>query len=589
MRIIALIHICALTLYIWIAVFVLSKNNRAVLNISCALVVGCLAFWNFGAAFVRSAKTPEAAFIWQSVSSFGWIMLSSAFLFLVFVYTGIYKRLRKAELGLILIPLPALFIYKQFRGRLISDFILRGYGWNNIWGRSVWPVLFYVYYFLFISLGLILLIRFIKRENSLYKKKQAKIIFISVLLAMLLTTITDIVLPKMDLYVIPPLGAMHSLILAGGIVYAVTKYGFMSINPASAADDIVSSMSDSLVLVNYDGEIVKVNEAACEMLGYRKNELYGKHYESLFGGKGDLFKENHNFKNKRTFLKAKKGKNIPVTLSSTIVKGIDGGVFGVVFVAHDMRDIIRKTKQLKESYSQQAMLREKLIKNEKMAMIGRLADSVGHEIKAPLSSIRNTAFYLNRYGQVEDQDSRGFINILINESYKIENIVNSLLSFAYSKQIDCSKVEIKKALDKVLNSIKKDEKIDVIKKIASDADTIVADPAKFEELLNCLIKNSMQAIEGSGKIIIKTEKSISGKCIYVIDDGKGIDEKEINHIFKPLYTTKVNGIGLGLSIAKDIIEAHGWDFTIRSKKDRGTEFVIKKEESIIKRKVIGDA
>ncbi len=541
---------------------------------------------------MRSAESANRAMMWQSISSFGWIGFSAVFLWHTLIFTGKTRISKNPLLCIFLFLIPALLITRQWQGYLINDFVKRPFGWNNIWSDTFWPAVFYVYYISFIMISLLLLLRYKKRALNPPLRKQASIIINSTVIYVVLGTATDVFFPQIGYYRVPPLGSVFTLIWAGGLVLAITKYGLMSITPAAAAEDILESMADSLVLIDPKGRIAALNKAACRMTGYREKELKGKPVDIIFSQKGGFFEspvfrkllnEGVTYESKVTYL-TREGLEIPVSFSGSLMRDKSGSVIGIVGIARDMRESIRKKRQLEELYRYQADIRERLVKarmqekiarNEKLAMVGRLAGSVSHEIRTPLASIRNAAFYLEKYGSIEDEESKKFLDIMLSETKQVEEIVHSLLDFSRTTEINISEVDISEVLDKAIASVKEDKDIEYIKEISPDAATIKADPLKLGQLLGNLVRNAAQAIGEKGSITVSSYTANSSHIIKVSDTGEGMDDETLDKIFEPLFTTKSSGIGLGMAIVRDIIEAHGWSIEVKSEKGKGTEFIIK--------------
>ncbi len=592
MNTLSFIHFFSFLVFLWIMAFILQKSHKQTLNRIAALFCFCFVVWNFGAAFMRSAPTKETAMLWQNISSFGWISFASVFLWQAVVFTGKKKLLKSKVFYIAVFGIPAFLIYKQWTGFLINDFVRLPWGWHNIWTETIWPPLFFLYYILFNVLSFVIVLNYGKKTEVFYKKKQALIIFYAMLICLVLGTVTDVVLPRMNIHLIPPLASVFALFWVGGVVYAITKYGLMSITPQSAAENILSSMSDSLILVNPEGVIASINNATEKLFGYKERDLVGRVAGTVINGDREekdqrVFEgllKGQAVKDFETSYRTRDDRSIPVNLSGSPVFDREGRMVGAVLIAHDMRETIKRNRELEESYQKQAEMREKLVKaemqeklnrQEKLATIGRLAGSVGHEIRTPLASIKNAVFYLERYGGIQDSDASEYLRILVEEVNRAEEIVNSLLDFSRTTKVNPADIEIKQAFERAEDAVKDHKEVEIVKNVEPDAATIKADPVKFEQLMKNLLKNACQAIDGPGRVEINSRRAGGGIEIDVSDTGEGMDEATVQRIYEPLFTTKPSGIGLGMSIIKDIVDAHGWDLRVESEKGKGTLFAIK--------------
>ncbi len=595
MNLLALLYFFSFTLYLGLMAFVLAKKPQAKLNIVCSLFILCFVIWNLGATFMRSAEYKSQIMLWQNISSFGWVSFASFFFWQTLLITGKEKISKSFFFYLGIFSLNALFIQRQWSGYLINDFIKRPFGWANVWGESIWPALFHSYYFLLVLVSIILLLNYRKKTENPYKKKQVALISLTMLAALLIGSLTDVVFPQAGFYLIPPLGSVTSLIWAGGLVLAISKYGMMSLTPAMAASNILASMSDALILLTPGRKIITLNRSAEKLLGYSKKELSGKPAEIIFTGEGSILTDKNIKENppqstlweECLYLQTRSGKSIPITLSASAVIDKEGIFAGIVAIARDMRETIKKNRELKESYRRQAEMHQKLAlaemsqklaRTEKMAIMGALAGSVGNDLRTPLSSIKNITYYLENYGSIDDPEIKKCIDILMKETRNVDDIVTTLLDFSHTWDPHLKDVNIKDCVDRVVKKIREPGNVKIVKDIPPEADTVRADPKKFEHLMRNLIKNSYQAIKDGGSIKIKTEKKPEGINIHISDTGDGMDKETLDNLFEPLYTTKKRSSGIGMPIIKNIVDAHGWKIDIKSSPGKGTNITLKAVE-----------
>ncbi|MEW6558342.1 MAG: PAS domain S-box protein [Elusimicrobiota bacterium] len=205
---------------------------------------------------------------------------------------------------------------------------------------------------------------FKKKTKNLYEKKQAKIIFTTALIGLILGSISDVLLPEFEIFYIPPIATILVLIFAGGIAYAITKYKFLTITPALATEDILSTMLDSLFIVDKEGKMIEVNQETLNLLGYKKQDLLGKPAGMLFaeellfkGTKWEKLLKEGWVRDYEMDYKTKTGEKIPVSFSGSVMKDKQGEISGIVGIARDMREINRlmqKEKELAEAEKRRA-------------------------------------------------------------------------------------------------------------------------------------------------------------------------------------------------------------------------------------------
>ncbi|MGM0567637.1 MAG: histidine kinase N-terminal 7TM domain-containing protein, partial [Elusimicrobiota bacterium] len=281
MNLLSLLKFFVFTIYLWLIVFVIYKSPRAKLNRICAFFIFSLALWAFSDSFVHSASSKQQALMWENLSSIGWISFPVLFLWQTLIISKKKKILNSWVFYIIIFSVPAFFVYTQWSGYLINDYVMAAYGWRSIWSDSIWPYFFYLYYASSSIISVSIYIKHKKKIEDLHTKKQLKIIFTTFIMVFVLATATDVLAPELGFQFIPPLGVVFALIWATGLVYAITEYGFMSITPARAAADIISSMGEALIIIDMEKIIVSFNRAAEKLLGYDEGEIKGKEAEIL--------------------------------------------------------------------------------------------------------------------------------------------------------------------------------------------------------------------------------------------------------------------------------------------------------------------
>lgn len=216
----------------------------------------------------------------------------------------------------------------------------------------------------------------------------------------------------------------------------------------------------------------------------------------------------------------------------------------------------------------------KLLYHEKLATIGLLASSVGHELRNPLASIKNVSYYLKNYLKIPDPRAKEFLYMLSKEVDTANKIITDLLDFSRVKQLNKVYFSLITMIDETLKDIGENEKVKIILNISPDIKDVYADKEKLKQVFINLITNSYQAIANKGEL--KIEANINNNLLKIIfsDTGIGINKEIIGHIFEPLFTTKAKGIGLGLAIANDIIEKHNGKITVESEEEKGAIFTI---------------
>jgi diguanylate cyclase (GGDEF)-like protein/PAS domain S-box-containing protein len=359
MNIYPFLHFFVFLIYCYLIVLVLWKDPKSLLNRICAVLLACFAIWSFGLILIYNPSiSKDTVMLFDNISSIGWISFASFFLWLSLIFTEKKKILKTKIIYPLIFILPLLFIYKQWTGFLTVDYIKQTWGWESVWSDSIWAYLFYFYYLSFMAIGLYLILNFGRKTEEPIKKKQLKIIFVTALVSLILSTLTDIILPELNIRTVPSsLSNVITLIWAFGLAYAMIKYKLMIITPVAAAKNIISTLADSLVLLDREGNITTVNKATLDLSGYGKDELTGKSVEIFFREKDfkstllDKAIKGEVIRNYELNFKAKTGDNIPVIFSSSTIMDEAGGMAGIICIVKDIterkqtEEAIRKSQQ----------------------------------------------------------------------------------------------------------------------------------------------------------------------------------------------------------------------------------------------------
>ena len=228
-----------------------------------------------------------------------------------------------------------------------------------------------------------------------------------------------------------------------------------------------------------------------------------------------------------------------------------------------------RTKELRDA-------QEQLVRSEKLAVLGQLAGGVGHELRNPLGSIKNAAYFLKMALEKPEPEVKETLEILNKEVATSEHIISSLLDFARPKPPTRHKVEINHLLQEALSRTKVPEKIKVVSKLDKSLPQILADPEQLGQVFRNLILNAIQAMPDGGQLEIRSEVSPPAQlAISFADTGVGIPEDNLEKLFEPLFTTRAKGIGLGLAITKTLVEGHKGTIEVQSKLGKGSIFTVR--------------
>ena len=246
----------------------------------------------------------------------------------------------------------------------------------------------------------------------------------------------------------------------------------------------------------------------------------------------------------------------------------------------DIKELVDLTDALND-------MKEELSKTEELQK--DLMANVSHDLKTPLTMIKAYAELILDINIDDKEKCKSNLNIIIEEVNRLNDLVNDILALTKVEN-DLDKLDISSFdLIKLIKRIVKQHNIYVIKDgysiefIHNNIDKLMinADKKKIEQVIYNLLNNALNYTGNDKKVIIKVVEDDKDYTIMVIDSGKGIDKKEIDHIFDRYYRSKKNhkryvyGTGLGLSIVKNILLLHNYEYGVKSTKNKGTTFYFK--------------
>ena len=217
--------------------------------------------------------------------------------------------------------------------------------------------------------------------------------------------------------------------------------------------------------------------------------------------------------------------------------------------------------------------------SERMAYIGQITTSLSHEIRNPLSAIKMNLQILNKNPQIKGNDQRR-IDISAREVNRLERILEEVLDFAKPLQIKMGRVEINAIVMASLDLLDMkfaEAGMDIDTRLDSNLPTIQADEEKLGQAVINILLNALEASSYGSKIEIQTtsgSRNAGEVEILIADEGHGISRQHASEIFKPFFTTKSSGTGLGLSNAHRIIDAHGGRIDVDNRQCTGAFFKI---------------
>ena len=217
-------------------------------------------------------------------------------------------------------------------------------------------------------------------------------------------------------------------------------------------------------------------------------------------------------------------------------------------------------------------------RSERLAALGQLTAGLAHELRNPMSTMKTSAELLARNVANENEIARETAGYIQDEVDRTNSLITRFLDFARPQHLKLNNGDLATMLDRVIDRFDREKSgaassISVYKNYSPDIPPVAFDEELLERVISNLIMNAAQASPPGGVVTVKTRLDDDGTVeIAVIDRGSGIDPKNLESIFNPFFTTKSDGVGLGLAICSKIVDEHGGQITVESSPGEGSVF-----------------
>jgi len=371
---------------------------------------------------------------------------------------------------------------------------------------------------------------------------------------------------------------------------------------------ILDGIQDFLVVITPEREIVDVNRAFLDRMGYKRDQVIGRKCHEIFQNTMRPCEQEdivcplrEVVRNRRPEQRVMKrvgpdGEAQYIEVSIFPIWENSGKISRFVEISRDITDrkkeeegITQRLEQMVEERTRQLeATHAKLLHQDKMASLGKLSASVVHEINNPIAGILNLLKLIQRImdegltGEKEIEQFKQYIHLMDTETARISRIVSNLLAFSRHSKVTVSHVNLNRVIEKTLflnANLLKINRIKVRKDLDQDLPDVMGSEDQFQQVLMNLISNAAEAMEGPGGILkVTTVHSLKKNSVVVRvqDSGAGISRENQEKLFEPFFTTKKKGkgVGLGLSVVYGIIENYGGAISVDSEVGKGTAFSV---------------
>jgi len=220
------------------------------------------------------------------------------------------------------------------------------------------------------------------------------------------------------------------------------------------------------------------------------------------------------------------------------------------------------------------------LEREKSVLLEEMAPVLAHEIRNPLGSIKGAAQYLR--SEAAREEDQKLLDVIIEEVNRLNSVVTQFLNYAKPYQLNRRDQDINAIVRKALSIVRMNnlpELVTIEEDLRPDLPIVSVDAEQIMQVILNIVFNAVEAMPDGGKLTLKTRRvnSDAGEAISIAirDTGRGIKKEDIRNVFKPFFTTRERGVGLGLAICDRIIRSHGGDIRVKSIPDQGSIFHIR--------------
>ena len=334
---------------------------------------------------------------------------------------------------------------------------------------------------------------------------------------------------------------------------------------------IVDTATDAILSIDENHRIILFNNAAERIFGYAASEVLGKDLDMLIPRQyGD------HYRYVKRFMEDKTPRIMGKTPTLTgLRKNGEEFPIEVGLSYHEAKGRLIFTAIIRDITNQRRMKR-KLLQAERLAAVGQTVAHVAHEIKNPLMIIGGFSHQIKK--TLTDNRIVQKLDMILDEVSRLEKLVMNLGDFTKEYRLMNRPSDINSVIRdvlKLMGEIYPAEKYTFKADLLEDVPEINCDPDKMKQVFINIIANGIEAMTAGGTITTRTARWAGGVEIRISDEGIGIDEKGLDHIFEPFYTTREKGSGLGLSISYKIVAAHNGEISAESTPGQGTTFIIR--------------
>jgi PAS domain S-box-containing protein len=345
---------------------------------------------------------------------------------------------------------------------------------------------------------------------------------------------------------------------------------------------LIEMAPDGILVLDPNRVVTEVNDALLNITGYSREEYVGLYYTDTQGIPVEDLSYWEEIYDRTTY-----GEKIPTQEVKYLRKDgtpswievhfnqitSEDKLIGYQAIVRDISHRKRSEEQLRRYMENlEKMVQERtfrLLEAERMSAYGQLSAMLSHDLRNPLTTIRNAAGLLRNPKFFEKA-----VNMIENNTDHAIQMLEELHSKTWGEPLQLKKIDVGSLLRRIIDDCAFPSSTLVKLQLEDDLSGIMVDTDKFRRVMENLVMNANESMTDGGTITVGAKIADDSLHITVADTGKGIPEKDLHRTFDMFYSTKENGIGLGLTFCKQVVEAHGGSIEVSSEVGIGTIFSV---------------
>ena len=539
-----------------VAVLVRERGSRVSLAL-CLLALSC-AIWLLSAGTLYSTLHEPLALWWAKAEHFGVVFIPSLLLIFTLAFVQRVHEFRAVAWGSLVVS-GLLYVSVLATDRFITGVYHYAWGYYPRYGPLSLPFLVFFFSLLLGSIRFL----WIEHTRAVHGIPRHRVKALLIALGIGYLGAVDF----LGAYGIPfyPFGYVAVLGFVALMFVAVWRYRLLEITPALAAEQIINTMADALLVLDHEGTVRAANQAAFQLFGYPKAEIVGKPIAATLGnlfGKETLkaLADTGVMREYETDYCTQQGKILTLDIMGSVTRDLVGYPLAFVFITRDVTERKEAEEALRKAKTELAHV-------TRVMTMGEMVASIAHEITQPLTAVLTNGQACLRWLARESpnlDEAREAVRHIIQDGSRAGEVIQRIRALAKKTESESAWLDINGVIHEVIDLTHSEilrNQVVLRTDLVDGLPAVLGDRIQLQQVLLNLVINAIEAMSTveyrRRELLVTSHRDESDWVVVsVCDSGVGLHSQEIDRLFDAYYTTKPHGLGMGLSISRSIIQAH---------------------------------